>query len=69
MIVCATAGCASAADPPAAGAIANSIGMKLVRIPAGQFEMGSVESAEELARAYKQYSPDIKVDDFKEEGE
>ena len=29
----------------------NSIGMKLVLIPAGEFQMGSRESAEELAKA------------------
>jgi sulfatase modifying factor 1 len=33
----------------------NSIGTKLVLIPAGEFQMGSRESAEELAKAYKGY--------------
>jgi len=33
----------------------NSIGMKLVLVPAGEFQMGSRESAEELAKAYKGY--------------
>jgi sulfatase modifying factor 1 len=35
--------------------ITNSIGMKLVLIPAGEFQMGSRESAEELAKAYQSY--------------
>jgi len=33
----------------------NSIGMKFVLIPAGEFQMGSRESADELAKAYKDY--------------
>jgi hypothetical protein len=35
--------------------ITNSIGMKLVLIPAGEFQMGSRESPEELAKAFKDY--------------
>jgi formylglycine-generating enzyme len=35
--------------------ITNSIGMKLVLIPAGEFMMGSAESAEEVARAFREY--------------
>ena len=35
--------------------ITNSIGMKLVLIPAGEFMMGSAESAEEVARAFRDY--------------
>ena len=36
--------------------VANSIGMKLVLIPAGEFMMGSSETAEELAKAFKDYA-------------
>ena len=35
--------------------IENSLGMKFVRVPAGEFLMGSEESPESLARAYPQY--------------
>ena len=38
--------------------ITNSIGMKLVRIPAGEFMMGSRESVEELDKAYAKYGAD-----------
>ena len=40
--------------PPSAGPLINSIGMQLVRIPAGDFIMGSEESADSLAKAYPQ---------------
>ncbi len=44
------------ASPPLAPVPAeNSIGMKFVRIPAGEFEMGSDESADSLARDYPGY--------------
>jgi formylglycine-generating enzyme required for sulfatase activity len=33
----------------------NSIGVKLVLVPPGEFQMGSRESAEELAKAFKDY--------------
>ena len=33
----------------------NSLGMKFVRVPAGEFMMGSDESLESLARSYPQY--------------
>ena len=33
----------------------NSIGMQLVRIPAGKFTMGRTESADELAKAFPDY--------------
>ena len=36
-------------------AIVNSLGMQFVRVPAGEFLMGSEESPESLARAYPQY--------------
>jgi len=36
-------------------AIANSLGMKFVLVPAGEFMMGSDESPEALAKAYPQY--------------
>jgi formylglycine-generating enzyme len=37
--------------------IINSISMKLMLIPAGEFDMGGRESAEELVKAYKNYGP------------
>lgn len=50
--------CLLAALPVAAAAaevVENSLGMKFVRIPAGEFLMGSAESPESLAKAYPQY--------------
>ena len=49
--------------------ISNSIGMKLVLIPAGEFMMGSRESAEHTAAFFsKTYGEDfLKPDDFKDE--
>jgi sulfatase modifying factor 1 len=41
--------------------------MKLVLIQPGEFMMGSRESAEELAKAYEKYVPDIKPGYFQEE--
>ena len=41
----------------AADVIENSLGMKFVRIPAGEFIMGSDEPPELLAKAYPQYDP------------
>ncbi len=35
--------------------ITNSIGMKLVLVPAGEFQMGNHESADALAKAFPQY--------------
>jgi formylglycine-generating enzyme required for sulfatase activity len=46
--------------PPAGGTITNSIGMKLVLIPAGEFTMGSRESSAELAKTFAQYGADAK---------
>lgn len=37
--------------------IENSLGMKFVRLPAGEFLMGSDEPAGQLAKAYPQYDP------------
>src|SRR4051812_37151210 len=46
----------SSAQEQAAGpGITNSIGMQLVRIPAGEFFMGGTESAEELCQAFASY--------------
>jgi len=46
--------------------IANSIGMKLVRIPAGEFMMGGQEPAEQLAGAFEAYhrKPDYFNDEY-----
>ncbi len=48
---------AVALDPAQAGppTIENTLGMPFVRIPAGEFEMGSDEPAADLARSYPQY--------------
>ena len=46
---------AASAEPPV---IENSIGMKLVRIPAGEFMMGSDESPAKLAQAFPGYPPE-----------
>src|SRR5688500_14210986 len=45
----------SFAAEPAARPIVNSIGMKLARIPAGEFVMGNNESHEQLAKGFPQY--------------
>jgi formylglycine-generating enzyme required for sulfatase activity len=45
--------------------ITNSIGMKLVPIPAGEFMMGGTEPAEELVKAFSAYHR--KADFFKDE--
>ena len=48
--------------------ITNSIGMKLVLIPSGEFQMGSHESGEEVARLAKQYGYDsAKAEDYADE--
>lgn len=49
---CAVLAGAAQADP---SVIENSLGMKLVRIPAGEFMMGSAESPEALAQAFPGY--------------
>ena len=63
---------ATAEEPKEAGGkkqITNSIGMKLVLIPAGEFMMGSRESAEDTAAFFnKTYGEDwLKADFFKDE--
>ena len=50
---------AASAEPPV---IENSIGMKLVRIPAGEFMMGSDESPASLTQAYPGYPPPNRTD-------
>ena len=52
-----------AQTPP--GEITNSIGMKLKRIPAGEFMMGGVESAEEVVKTFPEYHR--KPEEFKDE--
>jgi formylglycine-generating enzyme len=58
LVACTAAGLLPAADAPAKTAgdkrseIRNSVGMELVRIPAGQFMMGSQESPEHLLKAF-----------------
>ena len=42
----------SPAQPPAQKTIVNSIGMKLIEIPAGEFLMGTSESAADLSKAF-----------------
>ena len=53
-----------AEDKPAAapGETTNSVGMKLVRIPAGRFMMGSVESMDDLLKAFPAYKVAAKTD-------
>ena len=49
--------CTSRAAAPTFEIVENAIGMKFVRVPAGEFLMGSDESPEALAKAYPQYEP------------
>ena len=51
--------------PPGKKFITNSIGMRLARIPAGEFLMGNPESAESLCRAFPACEPEriYKLDD------
>jgi formylglycine-generating enzyme required for sulfatase activity len=44
--------------------ITNSIAMKLVLIPAGEFMMGSAESVEEIARSFKMKSTTLLRDEY-----
>jgi formylglycine-generating enzyme required for sulfatase activity len=47
--------------------LTNSIGMKLVLIPAGEFIMGNNHAVEEETKLFKQYGLDLKPDSFKNE--
>jgi formylglycine-generating enzyme required for sulfatase activity len=51
---------------PRMGQATNSVGMELVRIPAGDFLMGGQEPAEQLARAFAAYGrrPDYFQDEY-----
>lgn len=53
--VCAMLSHPASAAPPV---IENSLGMKLVRVPAGEFMMGSAESPAALAQAFPGYEPE-----------
>ncbi len=53
-LICITAAPAWAAEP-LPGRLENSLGMKFVLIPDGEFMMGSEESPDALARAYQGY--------------
>jgi formylglycine-generating enzyme required for sulfatase activity len=57
VVGCMGVGAAVAADPPASrpAETANSIGMKMVLVPAGEFMMGGQESAKELVEAFPAY--------------
>ena len=59
---CTTAAVAEDKTAAAPHETTNSIGMKLMRIPAGQFMMGSVESMEELLKAFPAYKVAAKTD-------
>ena len=52
------AGFSSRAAQARPAVIENSLGMRLVRIPAGEFVTGSDEPLETLARTYPQYAPE-----------
>lgn len=51
----ALSGCATSPATTPLQVIENSLGMKFVRIPAGEFQMGRAESPESLAQAYPAY--------------
>ncbi len=55
--------------PPPAKPIANSVGMKLVLIPSGDFQMGSAESATEIAAFFRKalQKDKIEVEPFQDE--
>jgi len=52
-------------EPGSSGEILNSIGMKLKRIPAGEFMMGSAKSPQEFVRMYDLTEDSVK--DFADE--
>jgi len=51
-------------QPKAGDVVANSIGMKLVHVPAGSFMMGSSDSAAQLAKDYGEDMGDYFTDEF-----
>lgn len=53
LIVVVTAGSIQAADPPKPDVATNSIGLQLALIPAGEFQMGSHESLDEIEANYQ----------------
>ncbi|MEN6449553.1 MAG: CapA family protein [Thermoguttaceae bacterium] len=57
---------ARAEEPKQSSEIKNSIGMKLERIPAGEFMMGGAEAAEDLVKAFAAYhrQPDFFSDEY-----
>ena len=54
-IISSAAICAETARETQPSELANSIGMKLKRIPAGEFMMGGVEAAEEVVKRFPEY--------------
>ncbi len=58
---------ASREDPPAKTVITNSIGMKLVLIPAGEFKMGNGRAPEEEIDFFKRYGNQDKPERFNDE--
>ena len=54
----ALAGCTTSPPPSPPQIIENSLGMKFVRIPAGEFLMGRTESTDALAKDFTQYPAD-----------
>ena len=54
----ALSGCAALPPTAPLQVIENSLGMKFVRVPAGEFLMGRAESTDSLARDYPQYPAD-----------
>jgi len=51
-------GCAHAPAPAAAQGFTNSLGMQMLRIPAGEFLMGNDATPQQLARLYPAYPPE-----------